>query len=239
MLQNIFLATQFLKIQYLCGILKSSEDEWKLLDKIVIPGSTVVDIGSNIGRYTLKLSSITGSNGIVVAIEPNNHIFKIANSIQQIHKLKNIVQINACVSDKCQIADFFEDWSAPSGVIFSTATRSRLLETFSSSQLVVAERSKEDLKINKKLCITIDSLNIKPSLIKVDVEGAEIEAIKGGLSTISKYKPLLIIEDNQLDFSFLKELGYKIYKLPNSRNKIFSHINDNRNSIIKNLILKF
>jgi len=237
MTKNIFLATQFFKIQYLLGVLKSSEIEWEILDKIVVSGSTILDIGSNIGRYSLKFSQLIGSEGTVIAIEPNNQINYIAGSIRQVHNFDNIVQINACVSDKCYIADFYEDWSAPSGVIFSTATRSKIFEKFSRSKSISDDVNKVIIKKNKKLCITIDSLNVKPNLIKIDVEGTEIEVLKGGFSTISEYKPLIIVEDNQFDFSFLTKLGYKIYKLANSRNKILIHVNDYRISIIKSLIV--
>lgn len=231
---KLFFASHFFKIQYQFGMLKSSEVEWSILDKITLKGSTILDIGSNIGRYSLKFASITGDKGSVIAIEPNNQINEMANNIKNFSKLRNITQINACVSDKTCIKNFYEDWSAPSGVIFSTATRSSLFNTFSEKSAC----KKKKIKTLKKLCITIDSLKVKPSLIKIDAEGAEIEILKGGLLTFNKYKPLLIVEDNDLDFTFLKKLGYKIYRFNKSRNIILSHFTDKRSSIINHLVTK-
>ena len=52
-----------------------------------------------------------------------------------------------------------------------------------------------------------------PSLIKIDVEGHEVEVLEGGQNTLTKIKPLLIIESfhpkQQTVLSILQEIGYK------------------------------
>lgn len=46
--------------------------------------------------------------------------------------------------------------------------------------------------------ITVDSLNVIPNFIKIDVEGMEYDVLKGGRKTILKHKPLIMIEENNL-----------------------------------------
>lgn len=61
----------------------------------------------------------------------------------------------------------------------------------------------------------LDEFNIKPDLIKVDVEGWEDKLIEGGLNTIKKYKPIMAIEvkDKTKTVPLLKSLGYKVWNL--------------------------
>ena len=70
----------------------------------------------------------------------------------------------------------------------------------------------------------IDNLNIKPNLIKIDVEGGELEVVKSGLKLIKKCKPFIVIEYNHNNFKnifkILTKLGYKAFLLKNKLIKI-------------------
>lgn len=63
--------------------------------------------------------------------------------------------------------------------------------------------------------MTIDQFKIKPDLIKVDVEGMEAEVLRGALKTIEKYRPILLVEHNDIQALYetsrvLKGLDYKM-----------------------------
>lgn len=64
------------------------------------------------------------------------------------------------------------------------------------------------------LSMTIDSLNLSElSLIQLDVEGHELEALKGAVKTIKKFKPILMIEitsNEEETIKYIEKLGYKI-----------------------------
>ena len=238
------------------GKLRSSEPEYDLLDQIIKKGDTVIDVGSNIGRYSLKCSKLVGSDGRVVAIEPNTRIQSIARLIAQKNGCKNICYVEACVSDQSGLTLFKEDWSAPRSALFSTATRSKIISSVKLTPSLLRESNVEQkLKdsisfkgsraqesgvygdlCSKKLCITIDQLGIAASLIKIDVEGYEILVIKGGLNLINLCKPLLIVEDNGGDYTVLLEMGYIKYQIEGSRNFIFCHSIDARGDIMQRLI---
>lgn len=62
---------------------------------------------------------------------------------------------------------------------------------------------------------TLDSFNLSPSLIKIDVEGHELAVLQGSVETISRCSPILYVEDDRPELryelrKFIKSLGYKI-----------------------------
>src|SRR5580658_3980804 len=73
-------------------------DKIKLLKEYIKPGMTVVDVGANIGFYSVLFSNMVGQTGQVHCFEPEEKNFKhlVANTA----KLKNVTANNAAVSDK-------------------------------------------------------------------------------------------------------------------------------------------
>ena len=80
----------------------------------------------------------------------------------------------------------------------------------------------EIVKIKTK---TLDSYNFKPSFLKIDVEGANLNVIKGGWDTINTYKPFIqvendaVLENNSIIEDMLKDIGYTKINM-----KDYSHI---------------
>ena len=69
-------------------------------------------------------------------------------------------------------------------------------------------------KINVK---NLDSYKFKDiGLIKIDVEGYELNVFKGGIKTLKKWKPIILFEEHNINskvFKFLRSLNYEIRKL--------------------------
>jgi FkbM family methyltransferase len=208
----------FFNAQRMLVGLKSSEAEWHVLDELAWRDSTVIDVGANIGRYTLRLSELVGAKGHVVCLEPNARVLFLGYRMARASGRANISFLNACAYETPGFAPFCEDWDAGAGVIFSTATRSRILGRASIESSSAALEAHE-----RRFCITLDSLNLKPSLIKIDVEGAELSVLKGAELTLMEACPSLIIEDNDDVKAFLDVRGYKEFKLDGSRNVVFIH----------------
>lgn len=71
-------------------------------------------------------------------------------------------------------------------------------------------------------CLPLDSLQLKPFFIKIDVEGHEESVIRGALETISKWNPILLIEIQSLDKyrtmrTLLESIGYFNLEWPQSK----------------------
>lgn len=175
----------------------------QLLNKIGVEteNSTAIDIGANIGNHAIEFSKYFAD---VICFEPNPRTFDVlaANAKQR----KNI-QVNK--------------WGCS-----SSNQKIKLQEDFNnvgSSSAVMPISSQNSLEILvKPLDEMIDTFS-NVSLIKIDIEGMEIEALKGAESTISKFRPVICLEQNETEFNngsvetesldWLRAKGYKILSL--------------------------
>ena len=162
---------------------------------------TFVDIGANVGSYTILSGIIKKCN--VHSFEPIPSTFK---------KLKRNIDIN---SKDNNINLYNVALGEEKGELFFTNN------TTSTINHVVLNESKTDLiKINVE---TLDSYKINPTVIKIDVEGFESFVIKGGnKSLINEKLKCIVIElneseekygQNQIEvFEYLISLGFKSYR---------------------------
>jgi len=161
----------------------------KLFEKYVVAGSTVIDIGANIGLHTLRSAELAGENGLVIAIEPSYWaINKLQKNISLNHRLRNRIVVR-------QVA---------LGEVEQTSVSMNLQSSY---------------RLNGRNTITTESVDIasldsigdiqgvsKVSVIKIDVDGHELEILRGGLALISKNLPTLFVEFTpSFSINYLKE----------------------------------
>ena len=196
-------------------------------------GDTVIDIGAHIGRYTITSSKQVGNTGRVVAIEADPENFELLKRNIALNKLTNVLTLNYAV--------------------FSTRTRMKLYEQsasakYNSLMLARAAKTKNYVEVNADTLDNILKLNEvnQVNWIKIDVEGAEFEVLKGSSKTLSSENVSLFIEihniedpshyDNIVDF--LKSRNYEItfeqrYEGSGESHVIFRKKNNSSN--LKNL----
>lgn len=141
---------------------------------------TVFDIGANIGELTLLFSRFVGDNGKVYSFEPTPSTFERLSSIISIGNRANVIANNFAMSDVEGTLDFnmYHDHFAA----FNTAA-TRPLAKYGVNI---------DEPINIKIpCTTIDSYCSKNGiekidLLKIDVEGAELQVLKGASKMFSE-----------------------------------------------------
>lgn len=178
----------------------------------------VVDIGANIGFYTLILSHLYPKCKII-SIEASPTIFEKLRLSCQLNNLipgSNIKLLNRAVSDKDgTLVEFYEK--------HSISTLSKEFLTNISNEIF----KEEDEELNKVIVktITIDKLvettNINEiSLMKIDVEGAEVLVLKGAMDTLNKrkVKNMLIEYHSSENYDYTVKLLDKIgYTIVNSQ----------------------
>lgn len=171
-------------------------------------GDIILDVGASIGWYSCKISETVGENGKIIALEPNPENFKYLKKNIDKNNLKNIIPLNLGV------------WSSKKKMIL-------ILEKYSSILRNLNKSSKNKAKIDIDLD-TIDNIVLKlkldkVNLIKMDIEGAEIEALKGAKYTIGHQKRISLMiaayhktssgkETYKTLVPFLEKLNYKIFK---------------------------
>ena len=184
-------------------------------EKFVKKDSVVIDIGANIGYYTLVAAG-KAESGAVHSFEPISENFLALQNNIRLNNLTNVIANNSGVSDMELSAPFFisaDDNIGMSGL--------KPAENFSG----VSET---------KPIITLDNYAVKNNLqkidlIKIDIEGNEMNALKGMTNILKKYKPILFIEvvnehlikfDTSADevYSFLRSMGYEAYEIVAANN---------------------
>jgi FkbM family methyltransferase len=176
---------------------RNNKDDFKVMtiheDDIIerfLPkdGDTVVDIGAHIGLYTIISSKRVGFNGKVIAIEAHPENFEILNRNIQLNQLTNVIALNyAAYSEEERLKLYL-----PSGE-----------SGFTKYNTIMPKFAKRDEKFVEVTANTLDKLlqsnGIKTngisavSWIKIDVEGAEFEVLKGAHNVLSDSKDIAIL----------------------------------------------
>lgn len=136
-------------------------------------GDVIIDGGANVGLLTLLFSKIVGEKGHVFAFEPDTYNIKMLNDNFKLNETHS----NYCVQKELL-------WSKNTEINFQESG------TVASSALWFSG----DDNIVKKKAVTLDSWlsqnNIKQlDYIKMDIEGAELEAVEGCVEVIKKFRP--------------------------------------------------
>lgn len=195
--------------QIRAGSFRVREPEYDLLPSIVSGGDWVLDIGANVGHYTMRLSALVGENGRVISFEPVPETFELLARHAAMAPCRNISLINAAASASAglskMIVPMFEDGE------LRNYYRARLSAGSPTPGFRV-------------LCLPIDSLAVPNPvrLIKVDTEGHELSVLHGMKRLLERDHPTLIVEDGDPEVvGFLTALGYESEKLTGSCNRLF------------------
>lgn len=207
--------------RYYLQIVKKYEEtdwEWSEVIKPFIPlGGQVLDIGANVGYLSGLFARWVGPEGRVVSIEPIPATYDVLSSSMKRLFPQSVTTFALCVSDRA-------------GEMKMTVPRYKDGGENYYESHIVSEYTPEGSAITVN-AITLDDLvhtrNLKPDLIKIDVEGHELSVVQGGANFLSQHHPPLLIEvsgnpdgeDSQAArlFSTLSVWGYKPHLIKNGR----------------------
>jgi FkbM family methyltransferase len=167
--------------------------------RCVRPGDFVIDGGANTGVFTLILSHLVGDDGEVLAIEPGqNNIWKLEENVR-INKRKNVV-----IERK---------------PLWSKAEKVKLHMGNHSGQNSLA-RNGATMAVVSMEAMSLDTIDITPRLLKLDIEGAEEAALRGAFRFLYEQAcPYIICELNEVALNrlgssqdrlrgYMREQGY-------------------------------
>jgi len=170
------------------------DDVGQFMSASVRPGSTVIDVGANIGYFTLLASTLVGDRGIVLAIEPSQRNLSRLCEHLWLNRAGNVLVLSLAAG-RCN--------GVPS-ISFPTYNNAGA----ATLRAVSTVQSQRTLQI--ALDDVFDAHSLSPDFIKLDVEGYELEALKGMEHTLRRCKPMVVCE---LTESFLRELGQSAREL--------------------------
>ena len=175
-----------------------SELETVIFDQFVQPGQLVVEVGANIGVHTLFFSRKVGTEGLVLAFEPQRIVYQTLCGNLAINSITNVFCWNTAVG-------------AENGEIVVPALDYKQENNFGCIEL------ETNIDGETVAVVTIDNLKLpKCDVIKIDVEGMEEAVIKGAAETIKQFKPVLYVGCDHADreeslIRTIDSLGYAMH----------------------------
>jgi len=158
------------------------------------PGTVIYDIGANVGYFSLLAAVLTGKEGKVFAFEPLPRNIEFLRKHIELNKMAQISVIEAAVSDHSGEAYFDLGASSAMGHL-SEAGEMRVRMVCLDEMLDKGEL-------------------LPPDYIKLDVEGAEYEALQGARQLLEIHRPVLFLDTHNrnahhLTIALLEEMGYR------------------------------
>lgn len=160
----------------------------ELFKSILKPGDTLFDIGANVGFFTIISAPLVGQHGHIYAFEPlPDNIDALRHNID-LNGFTNVTLIPSAVAEQMGTGELLvADYSGGSALSTANAPPPDMIGKIDVDTVSVD--------------VLVDAGKIRPpSMIKVDVEGAEIGVFKGMTETLRQFQPQVLyeIDDSQL-----------------------------------------
>ena len=180
------------------------EPELNLLPRLLPVGGVCIDIGANVGVYSVSAAAAVGPEGQVVAVEPFPDIYAqlyrnvAANGFGAIVRTRNF-----CISNQTGPTTLWMNHGRPHS--FS------LNRDGEAAGLSVLSIRLDDLADWEGLT--------RLDYLKIDAEGAELAILEGGIKTIQNFRPIMQVEDvNRTIHQRLS--AYAAFSVPKTRNTL-------------------
>ncbi|MEV0010808.1 FkbM family methyltransferase [Streptomyces sp. NPDC047973] len=198
---------------YIFGLWEPPLTKW--LQRTLQPGDTFVDVGANIGYFSLLASRLVEASGRVVAVEASPDFHTLLSANVSLNKATNVRTVSEAVSDRAEILHFILASSANMGANSIVPYAGE-----AESQIDVPARPLPDILSASELAAA--------RVIKVDVEGAEGAVVRGIVPALGRLRPdaelaievtperlARLGESAQELLDALASHGFRPYRLPN------------------------
>jgi FkbM family methyltransferase len=181
-----------------CWLGSYEYEKQRAIGRAIRPGDIVYDIGANVGFYTLLSSVLAGTRGRVYAFEPLPRNLRDLREHLKINRISNCSVIEAAVAFEDGEAHFDPSPARSEGRLSPTGT------------IVVRTVGLDSLLSQNRIS--------PPSLMKIDIEGAEVECLRGAARTIGNFRPVIFLATHGPDrhamcLQLFAEWGYNVRSL--------------------------
>lgn len=187
------------------------------LKRLCKKGNVVIDVGANVGSHTLPMAKLVGENGKVYAFEPVPWAVKKLKQNLSLNMFTNIILETIALSDESGEMDMKFRASFKIGSASGVGLEGKIDESWwGECEQVKVHMETLDNYVSRHNIDRID-------LVKLDVDGFEGKVIRGAMSVLARFKPILIMEvapawvemrgdKIQEVLNSIEKMGYKFYK---------------------------
>lgn len=179
--------------------------ETDYLQRNIAPGSVCLDVGACFGWYTVLLSQQAGERGVVHAFEPVGPNRECLEANLVLNDCRNVTVNAVALGERAGRVDMFLPHHGVSASL-------RPHGNSASCERIDAQATTLDAYVTAAGLMRLD-------FVKADIEGAELQLLKGGIGTLRKFRPVLMLEiqahstrlfgyEPAAVFALLAELGY-------------------------------
>jgi FkbM family methyltransferase len=164
-------------------ILGAYEPEFvSALCKHVSRGDTCIDVGGNLGYYCMLMATLVGTQGRVFTFEPVSENLAVLKENISLNNLTNVELVNSALGARAGTMSLIR--SEAGSVSATPSVR---------GYAVAGPQSTVDVQVTT-LDAFLEHKNLRPSVIKIDVEGAELEVLRGAVNTLRTARPAVLVE---------------------------------------------
>ncbi len=175
------------------------------------PGDVFLDVGANIGWYTLRVAQMVGPEGLVLAVEPSPDNFAVLKENIKLNHLSNVTALNLAAWDRDADLDL---------ILAKTCTGHTFKRAWANSGKPWSCFSERPVTVRvpaRRLDDVLQEQNVtRVDWVKIDVEGAEAEVLRGLRKTLTRFHPRILVESERLEnlTGILQPMGYQTLLTP-------------------------
>jgi FkbM family methyltransferase len=219
---------------FLTGTFEPNELTW--VSQSLATGMTMIDVGANMGVYSMFASKLVGESGLVVAVEPSTRDFQRLASHVTLNGLHNVRCLQVAASDDSKEA-----------ILKIASDRNSGHNTFGNFSYATVEGVGEEIVQTRSLDSLVVAQGLqRVDLIKIDVEGHELRVLAGAVETLTHFRPRVLIEifeealchqgaSAEAVLTFLEQHGYVLHEFSHTSGELVplsrSRSNESRNVV--------
>jgi FkbM family methyltransferase len=156
-----------------------------VFQSLLTPGMTVLDVGANIGYYSLVAAVRVGPSGQVIAYEPTPFVVKRLQENVNLNQFRQISVVEGAISDRVGTGTFYlnsNQESSEGNSLIEAAVSSGSVQITCPQTTLDAEMTRLNLK--------------QVDVLKIDVEGNEVKVLRGARQLLTTFAPQILLEVN-------------------------------------------
>jgi FkbM family methyltransferase len=224
------------KLQLRANKYKKKDDKGGIayITSAIKKGQTVLDIGAHKAGYLYIMLKQVGNEGRVFAFEPQSNLYQYIMKIKTLFRWDNVTVEHLALSDT-------------EGTVTLYIPTNKVSKSSSPGATIVERKDHINISLTEMVATeSLDSYctrkNLKPDFLKIDVEGNELKIFKGGIDTLKKYKPKILVEIEARHvgqekvvetFKFMESLGYEGHFIHGKKRIPLSYFNFDKYQNIK------